>query len=399
MHEGVPCAKRSKHEHQHVENGADRHPKGLLVYQFCLFPDPVHRIAPGDVLQDPAGCPAESSAHSVCEDLSPEPVAVVGRVLPQICPRFKAFQNIGISSRACIDLIDGKDELALLSVEAALKVQPDMADAYLVLTQVYAGQGDVDKAIENLETYIDLTEDTELYETVAQLHEAKGDYESAVAAYDKYVAGAGAEVEEAGFQSGLYRMESGKYESAIEAFTPYKESELYGAGALYNIGICQMSLGDYAAARESLTACEEKGGGFDGLYYNRGICALMAEEWESAAADFEKSIESEPYKTDAAYNLGICQMQAEAYEEAISSFTGLIDNAGEEGVNDSVYYYRAICLTAVGKLEEALADYTTCIEHEYELAQSYYQRSQVYASLGDAEKQTADLEASLKYAG
>ncbi len=301
--------------------------------------------------------------------------------------------------RACIDLIDGKDELALLSVEAALKVQPDMADAYLVLTQVYAGQGDVDKAIENLETYIDLTEDTELYETVAQLHEAKGDYESAVAAYDKYVAGAGAEVEEAGFQSGLYRMESGKYESAIEAFTPYKESELYGAGALYNIGICQMSLGDYAAARESLTACEEKGGGFDGLYYNRGICALMAEEWESAAADFEKSIESEPYKTDAAYNLGICQMQAEAYEEAISSFTGLIDNAGEEGVNDSVYYYRAICLTAVGKLEEALADYTTCIEHEYELAQSYYQRSQVYASLGDAEKQTADLEASLKYAG
>lgn len=301
--------------------------------------------------------------------------------------------------RACIDLIDGKDELALLSVEAALKVQPDMADAYLVLTQVYAGQGDVDKAIENLETYIDLTEDTELYETVAQLHEAKGDYESAVAAYDKYVAGAGAEVEEAGFQSGLYRMESGKYESAIEAFTPYKESELYGAGALYNIGICQMSLGDYAAARESLTACEEKGGGFDGLYYNRGICALMAEEWESAAADFEKSIESEPYKTDAAYNLGICQMQAEAYEEAISSFTGLIDNAGEEGVNDSVYYYRGICLTAVGKLEEALADYTTCIEHEYELAQSYYQRSQVYASLGDAEKQTADLEASLKYAG
>ena len=79
--------------------------------------------------------------------------------------------------------------MALLNLDAAIKVQPDLADAYLVRTQVYAAQGNVDASIENLEKYIELTEDTSLYETVAQLNEAKGDIEAAQAAYDKYVAG------------------------------------------------------------------------------------------------------------------------------------------------------------------------------------------------------------------
>ena len=44
-----------------------------------------------------------------------------------------------------------------------------------------------------------------------------------------------------------------------------------------------------------------------------------------------------------------------------------------------------------------MADYTTCIDHGYELAQTYYQRAQVYAALGDTENQNSDLQNSLKY--
>ena len=317
--------------------------------------------------------------------------------------------------RACIDVIEEKNDMALLQLDAAIRVQPDLADAYLVRTQVYAAQGDVDRAIENLEKYIELTEDTSLYETVAQLNEAKGDIEAAQAAYDKYVAGAGSEIAEAGFQSGLYRMQSGKYEEAVEAFEAYADDETYGAGAQYNIGVCRMNLGDYAGAVEAFTACEGKGGAFEGLYYNRGVCALMGEDWAKAAEDFAKSIETEPYVDDARYNLGICQMQQEQYEEAVATFTELIgDDANEEqtevgkeqtevdsgrAVNDGAYYYRAVCRAAMGDLNDAIADYTTCIDHNYELAQAYYQRAQVYAALGDTENQNKDLQASLKYAG
>ena len=313
--------------------------------------------------------------------------------------------------RACIDVIEENNDMALLQLDAALRVQPDLADAYLVRTQVYAAQGEVDAAIENLEKYIELTEDTSLYETVAQLNEAKGDIAAAQAAYDKYVEGAGGEVEEAGFQSGLYRMQAGKLEEAIADFEAYAEDETYGAGAAYNIGICKMNLGDYAGAIEAFNTCEEKGGAFEGICYNRGVCALMSAEWEAAAADFAKSIESEPYVDDARYNLAICQMQQEDYETAVATFTELIgdgdteateetetEETGERMVNDGAYYYRAVCHAALGNLEAALADYTTCIDHGYELAQTYYQRAQIYAAQGDTEAQNADLQASLSAA-
>jgi tetratricopeptide (TPR) repeat protein len=220
-------------------------------------------------------------------------------------------------------------------------------------------------------------------------------------------------VEEAGFQAGLYKMEAGNFQEAIADFEAYKDNETYGAGAMYNIGICRMNLGEFAAAVEAFVSCEEKGGTFEGLYYNRGVCRLLTGKWADAATDFAKSIETEPYRDDATYNLGICQMQQEDYETAEATFTQYIaenDKTPENGepaeagseteriVNYGAYYYRAACRAALGKLEDAVADYTVCIEQQYELAQSYYQRAQVYAALGDTGKQNADLAESLKYA-
>ena len=308
--------------------------------------------------------------------------------------------------RGCIDVIEGKNDMALLNLDAALRIQPSLADAYLVRAQVNIGQGDLDRAVADLEQYITLTGDTSLYETIAQLQEAKGDINAAKTAYDQFVAGAGAEVEEAGFQAGLYRMQAGQFEDAIAAFTAYAENETYAAGALYNIGVCRMNLGDFVGAVESFTACEEKGGLYEGLYYNRGICRLLSENWEGAAADFTKSIETEPYVSDAQYNLGICKVQQGILEEAIASFTTLIeaDEKFEKAEGTPVseiikgaHYYRALCRAGLNDLEGAVADFTFCIDQGYELGQSYYQRAQVYAAQGDTEKQNSDLQNSLKY--
>ena len=312
--------------------------------------------------------------------------------------------------RACIDVIEEKADMAVLELDAALRVKPDLADAYLVLTQVYTSQGRMDAAIQNLEKYIELTGDTSLYETVAQLNEAKGDVEAAQAAYEKYVEGVGGEVPEAGFQSGLYMMQAGKLDEAITAFEAYVNDETYAAGAQYNIGVCRMNQGDYAKAIEAFNASEAKGGKYEGLLYNRGVCNLLSEQWEAAEADFTKSMQSEPYVEDARYNLGLCQLQLEKYDAAVKTFTESIENAkktevGSEGEtaaaaqpNVAAYYYRAVSYAALGKLEEALADYTFCIEQGYELAQSYYQRSLVYEAMGDSEKQNSDLQSMLSVA-
>ena len=301
--------------------------------------------------------------------------------------------------RACINVIEEKNTMALLNLEAALRLQPELAEAFLVRTQIYTASGEFDKAVTDLEKYIELTRNETMYETVAQLYEAAGNLPAAQEAYDKYATGAGKENPEAGFQAGLYRMDGGKWEEAVEAFQAYKDDETYGAGAQYNIGVSKMNLQDLAGAIEAFNACEEKGGTFSGLYLNRGVCYLLSSSWEKAAEDFNRSIELDQFKEDAWYDLGICYLQMEKYAESVAAFDTLIKAVeGKEDItlNDGVYYYRAMSNAALGNLEEAVKDLTTCIDHGYELAQTYYQRAQVYAAMGDTEKQKSDLENSLK---
>ena len=323
--------------------------------------------------------------------------------------------------QACINVIEGDRTIALLSLDAALTVDPELADAYLVASQIYNEAADFPDAAACLDQYIQMSGDNSLYESLAQLYEASGNPEAAKNAYDKFTASGGTITEDAGFQTGLSRMEGGRYEAAIEAFNSYIDNGEYGAGAMYNIGVCQMNLGDYKKAVESFTESEKKGGTFSGLYYNRGLCYLMSEDWENGARDFIKSMQTEPFVDDAKYNLAICRMQAGEYEVAVEMFTDLIGDGRQDStqpvisisteaqttdaenqtesqekkpVNDAAYYFRGVCNLALGNLEDALRDYTTCIEHGYELSQSYAQRAQVYEAMGDSEKQASDLEKS-----
>ena len=235
--------------------------------------------------------------------------------------------------QACINVIEGDRTIALLSLDAALTVDPELADAYLVATQIYNDAGDFPDAAACLDQYIQMSGDSSLYETLAQLYEASGNPEAARSAYDKFTAAGGTVSEDAGFQTGLSRMEGGRYEEAIEAFNSYIDNEEYGAGAMYNIGVCQMNLGDYKKAAESFTESEKKGGTFSGLYYNRGICYLMSEDWENGAHDFINSIQTEHFVDDAKYNEETDEIQA------IRTSLAMLET-GKGGVDVSMYMFR-----------------------------------------------------------
>ena len=311
--------------------------------------------------------------------------------------------------RACIYEIEGKYELALLNLDAAVQIRPDLSDAYLVKAQVYAETGDGNQAASSLEKYIEVTQDTAMYETVAALYETMGNMEAAQSAYVRYAESVGAGAEEAAFYFGFHLMEAGKYTEATGTFEVLADNETFGAAAMYNIGICRMKLEDYPAAAQAFTECEEKGGCFEGQYYNRGLCSMMIGDWVRAAEDFTVSVRTESYQKDARYYLGICSMQAEDYEAAAAAFTELIGDgdqaeqmeagteSGEAEVNYDAYYYRGLCRGAMGDLAGAEADYTVCIENGHALSQSYYQRAKVYEAMGDREKQASDLSMSLRF--
>lgn len=301
--------------------------------------------------------------------------------------------------RAWIDALQEKYDMALLNLDAALAVDPDLGDAYLVRTQVYSAMGDLDNAIENLKKYIELTQDTSKYEAVAQLQEAKGDVAAAQEAWGKYTEGAGAEVEEAEFENGRYKMAAGDLEGAVASFEQYLENETYAAGAYFNIGLCRIDLADYAGAVEAFNKCEEKGGTFDGLHYYRGIGYLLSDAFAEAEADFNACIENgEKDQNNARYYLAMTKYYSGDYAAAVTAFTNYINSSdGGSTADYSAYFYRAVAEGAVGQLEEAAADYTVCIENNYQTGTCYYNRAMIYEALGDTDKQNADLEAVLKY--
>ncbi|MBR2528881.1 MAG: tetratricopeptide repeat protein [Blautia sp.] len=350
--------------------------------------------------------------------------------------------------RACIEVINGDTTLALAQLDAAIKVQPDLADAYLVRTQIYSALGEFDTAVDSLTSYIDLTEDPTLYETVAQLYEANGDLDKAQEAFDTYVSETGSNDMQTTYQSAVYKMQGGKYEEAIEIFNTCTEDEVFGAGSWYNIGICRMNLGDYPGAVEAFTSCLDNGGEFEGVYYNRGISSFLQEDWENAVEDFKLSVENEPYEVEARYNWGVCLMQMADYEGAIEQFTILIGDEelpaaeeeaaegeeaveeeaveGEEAVEEeaaegeeaaeedategeeAVEEEAAEGEEAVEKeaaegeeaVEEEAAEGEEAAEEEAEkivYVDAYYYRAACYAAIGELEKALADYTVCIDY--
>lgn len=302
-----------------------------------------------------------------------------------------------LATRASINVLEEKYELALLNLDAAAKVDPKRVETYIERLQIYAKQENVDKMIENLETYIELTQVSDMYESLAQLYEVKGDYADAQKAWEEYLKGAGAEVPTAEFQNGLYKYLMGDLDGAITSFETYLENEEYAANALFYIGVCKMDKFDFEGAAEAFTACEEKGGSFDGLYYNRGRCYFFTDKWVEAEADLNKAMEKESFKEESKYFVGQIRFQQEQYEEAVARFTEYINALTEAGVqmDPDAYFFRAAAEAVLGQYDKALADYDVCIAAGNRVFDCYSNKAIIYETLGDKEKQNEALEAAL----
>ena len=231
--------------------------------------------------------------------------------------------------RGCVYTMKGDNEPALNDLAKATEISPEMADAYLVRVQIYSDSGLYSEAVENMEKYIELTGDQEMYATLAQLYEAKGDYEKALSSYGAYTDAAAVSDAEANYQRGVYKMNLGLFSEAAQEFEACADDETYGVSSLYNIGVCRMNAQDYAGALEALDRCVEAGGEFDGLYYNRAVCEMSQTEYEKAIADFTVSIEKESYGEDALYNRAVCRMSSGLFADAAADFTAYLGR--EEG--------------------------------------------------------------------
>ena len=361
--------------------------------------------------------------------------------------------------KGCVYTIRQEYENAVKELDEAIRIVPDLAEAYLVKVQVYTETNNTTEAIPNLEKYIELTGDSSLNESLAQLYLTAENKEKAVESYRKLAESTSEDPAEVTYNLAMYEMGAEMYAEALENLKTLNADPVKAPGLYYNTGVCNMVLGNYedAAANfsDSLAAENFK---LDATY-NRAVCNMTLAKFREAIDDFTAYIDgmdaaaaAQPETTEGAaeetaeqpveepqavstaavdiahYYRGICYISLEEYENAVGDFNICIEhgmNVNESTFNrglsylqsgkfeeaktdfttcieqnymaDDALFYRSFTFRYLEDMEAALADLNVCVEHEYNLGQTYQQRAAVYQAMGNEDQYLADLEASLEY--
>lgn len=291
---------------------------------------------------------------------------------------------------ACVYTIRQDYEKALAELEEAIRVKPDLSEAYLVKTQVHFDLGEYESAAAALQQYIDLTGDNSLYQVKAEIYSAIGNADKALENYKIYAQNDSESEQESAYKTAIYNMENGKYEEAISSFAACLEDETFGPSSAYNTGVCYMRMENYEQALQCLISVQDQE--FDGVYYNIGVCSMMLDKIDDAIAAFTSSVEKESYVTDALYNRAVCCVSKGDFVNAIVDFSAYLDAMKAqkveaineearkkaeanytvavtvkpedvEDVVDIATYYRGVCYLSISNNEAAIADFTACIDN------------------------------------
>lgn len=195
---------------------------------------------------------------------------LLAKITPEEYPEIYSDMHL---KKACVDVINGDEQSAFANTDEALRVTPDLQEAYMLRAGIYSDRGDLKSACAELEKYI----------------ESSGDYVSYMTL-------------------GAWQMQFEDYENAAESFGKYIESCLTPKGeyddAWYYRGVCFLAVEKYAEAAGCFRTCVDHGIKADESPFNLALCHMLLEDYESAKVEFEQCVEN-----------GISLEESEAYLE------------------------------------------------------------------------------------
>ena len=197
--------------------------------------------------------------------------------------------------RGCLHVLLGQYEQAVEALEQVLLEDPEQADAYLVLAQIYSEIGHYEGLIPVLEEYLKLKpQDSDIRAVLAQLHFQLGAYEQAIEEYDKLkqLEQMTESLDQILFLQSLAYIQLADYTAAKELLLQMPDSGEKLPGTDYYLGVCYLSEEDYENGELHFKASLEAGEMIQLSSYSRAVCRLMKEEldFEGALADLETAV-------------------------------------------------------------------------------------------------------------
>ena len=197
--------------------------------------------------------------------------------------------------RGCLHVLLGQYEEAVEALEQVLLQDPQQADAYLVLAQIYSETGNYLGLIPVLGEYLKLNpQDSDIRVVLAQVLFQVGEYQLAIAEYEqlRQLDIPAESLEQIRFLEALAYIQLADYPAAKELLLSLADSEGKVPGSDYYLGVCFLSEEDYETGEMQFTASLEAGELIQLSSYSRAVCRLMKKDldYEGALADLETAI-------------------------------------------------------------------------------------------------------------
>ncbi|KOP27642.1 hypothetical protein AMR41_03900 [Hapalosiphon sp. MRB220] len=223
-----------------------------------------------------------------------------------------------------------------------------------------------------------------------------GDFEEAIASFDKAVE-IKPDYHEAWFLCGVVLDNLGRYEDAIASYDKAVEIKPDYRLAWYNRGNALDNLGRYEDAIASFDKAVEIKPDYHLAWHKRGIALDNLGRYEEAITSYDKAVEIKPDYYEAWYNRGNALSDFGRYEEAIASYDQAVNFKPDF---PEAWTNRGLKLEKLHYYEEATASFKRALEinpNFPEVYNAWNGLGGVHASLGQLEDAILAYDQALKF--
>lgn len=145
----------------------------------------------------------------------------------------------------------------------------------------------------------------------------------------------------------------------------------------------------------------------DILYKSRGIAYTKEKQYDRAIKDFDRAIELRPKNPDVFYERGFAYNQKGNFQEAIRDYSAsiyyldLINDSSEfnryQLKYEKAYNNRGSAYGYIGKLNNAIDDFTAAIKNNPTFSDAYNNRGMTYRQMGKYKEAINDFNSAIRY--
>ena len=250
---------------------------------------------------------------------------------------------------------EGKHKEAIKDYDQAIKLNPD-------LTEAYNNRGNAKSRLK-------------------QYPEAIKDYDQAIKLNP--------DLAEAYNNRGIAKSDLKQYQEAIKDHDQAIKLNPEYAEAYNNRGNAKSGLEQYQEAIMDYDQAIKLNPDLAEAYYNRGIAKSGLEQYQEAIMDHDQAIKLNPKYAKAYNNRGVAKSGLEQYQEAIMDHDQAIKLNPKYA---KAYNNRGVAKSGLKQYQEAIMDYDQAIKLNPEYAKAYNNRGDAKAKMGKPEAAIADYK-------